>query len=69
MCPLISYDHNNEYVPGSCGQILKGIMKVRIDSEDPYNKVGEIQVSGENVMKGYYKNDEATQNVFTKMAG
>lgn len=64
--PLISYDHNNEYVPGSCGQILKGIMKVRIDSEDPYNKVGEIHVSGENVMKGYYKNDEATQNVFTE---
>ena len=32
--PLISYDHNNEYVPGSCGQILKAIMKVRIDSED-----------------------------------
>lgn len=64
--PLISYDHNNEYVPGSCGQILKGIMKVRIDSEDPYNKVGKIQVSGENVMKGYYKNDEATQNVFTE---
>ena len=64
--PLISHDHNNEYVPGSCGQILKGIMKVRIDSEDPYNKVGEIQVSGENVMKGYYKNDEATQNVFTE---
>ena len=64
--PLISYDHNNEYVPGSCGQILKGIMKVRIDSEDPYNKVGEIQVSGENVMKGYYKNDEATQNVLTE---
>lgn len=64
--PLISYDHNNEYVTGSCGQILKGLMKVRIDSEDPYNKVGEIQVSGENVMKGYYKNDEATQNVFTE---
>lgn len=64
--PLISYDHNDEYVPGSCGQILKGIMKVRIDSEDPYNKVGEIQVSGENVMKGYYKNEEATSKVFTE---
>lgn len=64
--PLISYDHNDEYIPGSCGQVLKGIMEVRIDSDDPYNKVGEIQVRGENVMKGYYKNEEATKNAFTE---
>lgn len=64
--PLISYDHCDEYKPGSCGKILKDIMEVRIDSEDPYNIVGEIQVRGENVMKGYYKNEEATRDIFTE---
>ena len=61
--PLISYAPWNTFIPGSAGKILD-IMEVRIDSDDPYNTTGEIQVRGENVMKGYYKNEEATQEAF-----
>ncbi len=62
--PLISYEAWDKTMPSSAGKLVDR-MEVRIDSEDPYNVVGEIQVKGENVMLGYFKNEEATKETFT----
>lgn len=62
--PLISYEAWDKTMQSSAGKLVDR-MEVRIDSEDPYNVVGEIQVKGENVMIGYYKNEEATRESFT----
>lgn len=63
--PLISYEAWNKTMPASAGRLVDR-MEVRIDSEDPFNVVGEIQVKGQNVMLGYYKNEKATQEAFTE---
>lgn len=63
--PLISYAPWNEFIPTSSGKVLD-IMEVRVWKDNPEAKMGEIQVHGENVMNGYYKNEEATKDSFTE---
>ena len=63
--PLISYESWDKTMPSSAGRLVDR-MEVRIDSDDPYNSVGEIQVKGENVMAGYFKNEEASKAAFTE---
>ncbi|NLB25943.1 MAG: long-chain fatty acid--CoA ligase [Bacteroidales bacterium] len=63
--PLISYEAWDKTLEGSAGKLVDR-MEVRIDSSDPYKIVGEIQVKGENVMTGYYKNEVITKESFTE---
>jgi len=58
--PLISYSNWEKTLPNSCGKVVD-TLEIKIDSKNPFNEVGEIMVRGENVMKGYYKNEEATK--------
>lgn len=62
--PLISYSGWQEFKQKSVGRPVDR-MEVRIDSSHPETEVGEIQVRGMNVMLGYYKNEQATQESFT----
>lgn len=63
--PLISYTPWRKFRVGSSGKVLPN-MEAMILSEDPENIPGEICVRGMNVMKGYYKNPEATNLVLDK---
>lgn len=63
--PLISYEHWDETKTFSAGRIVDR-MEVRIDSPDPQNIVGEIQVKGDNLHLGYFKNATETKESFTE---
>ena len=67
--PLVSVDRYYDRRPGSVGPAVPSC-EVRIDpngeqTADGFD-MGEIQVKGDNVMLGYYNNDEANADVFTE---
>ena len=60
--PVVAVNRNLDKRVGSVGKPLP-CNTVKIDDPDE-NGIGEICVSGSNVMLGYYKNPEATAEVF-----
>ena len=63
--PIIAYDDWNVEKLNSCGKAVVN-MQIRIASANPHQIPGEIQVKGDNVVLGYFKNEEATDAVFTE---
>ncbi len=64
--PLISYKGWNHPALKNDAGIIKPDIEVRIDSSEPAEIPGEIQVCGNHVTVGYYKNEEATNAAFTE---
>ncbi len=59
--PLISYSNWQDNPPvGSVGRVIP-FLECRIADPDPETGIGEVQVRGENLMLGYYLDEESTK--------
>jgi long-chain acyl-CoA synthetase len=65
--PVACFNHpNRERKPGSIGTPIEGVEMKLVDAEDndvPQGEVGEIAIRGHNVMKGYWRRPDATEEV------
>ena len=62
--PIITYSKWWRNRKGSCGRPIAAC-KIRLDSPKPAKIPGEVQVKGDNVFMGYFKDKAATKAVFT----
>ena len=65
--PLVSYTRWQDFAPHTCGAVAYPYVNARVDSENPATVPGEIQLKGEAVTTGYYKNAEATAAAYTEV--
>ncbi len=66
--PVACFNHANARKPGSIGTPVRGVEMRIVDEAGtpvPAGEVGEIAIRGHNVMKGYWRNPEATDTAVT----
>ena len=63
--PLICHSRWDEIEYTSCGKTVSN-METKVLSEDPEHIPGELICRGQNVMLGYYENEEATRQTIDK---
>ena len=61
--PLISYAPWNVNPVGACGRIVERMEGKVVNTKENEHAAGELWVRGDNVMLGYYKNEDATAAV------
>ncbi len=62
--PLLTVNPPGKVKQQSAGTVVPGV-RLEIVEKDPLTSIGEIVAKGENIMQGYYRNEEATKNTFT----
>lgn len=63
--PIICHERFENHRLGSCGKAADN-MEVKVLSDDPAHIPGELVCRGENLMDGYYKNEDATAQAIDK---
>ncbi|MBN2357040.1 AMP-binding protein [candidate division KSB1 bacterium] len=62
--PLLTVNPVGKVKQQSAGTVVPGVQLDILDP-DPETGIGEIVAKGPNIMRGYYRNEEATKNTFT----